>query len=340
MSTSSSSPWSYKAINASLLVAIPILLGFCLLGILFDSNYADYLIQFNLSHFHRLNLSDQHIPLLSHSSVVLPVDEHNITSKVIWLYWDDGNVNAAPFVVRKSIESWKYHNAPSWKIVILHRNNLHKYMDTSLINSKKSMSTQAKSDVIRLSLLATHGGVWADATMLCFEPLDNWVWSVLPPKGFFMFSRNCSWFMVAAIESYVAIQWYRAAMEYWSTREVISGNAGGKQNYYWMDGVLIEAREKDSLLNDAIQNITYLECGGYCQPHGMFDFGCKYAVNQPLHEDMKQCFDHNPPVAMKLTYKNRCDSPGIKSSKNHQQTNGHYAIYTALHSKKQDSVES
>jgi hypothetical protein len=331
--TSLNSTGSWKGINAALLITIPVLLILCTLGMIFGNKYERYLESFGLSHFHRLNMSDQNIPQYIHSSVVLPVDEYNITSKVVWLYWNDGKVDAAPYVVRKAIESWMYHNSPNWTIVILHQGNLHQYMDTSLINSKKSMTTQAKSDVIRLTLMATHGGVWADATMLCFEPLDNWVWNVLPPKGFFMFSKSCSWFMIAAKDSYLAKQWYRAAMQYWSTREVISGNVGGKQNYYWMDGVLLEARSIDPELDSAIENITDMVCNGYCKPHGMFDFGCKYAVNQPLHDDMKQCFDHNPPVAMKMTYKTRCDSPGIKSSKNYHQTNGHYAIHVALHSK-------
>ena len=34
--------------------------------------------------------------------------------------------------------------------------------------------------MIRLELLAEHGGVWADATMLCLRPLDSWIAHALP----------------------------------------------------------------------------------------------------------------------------------------------------------------
>jgi hypothetical protein len=37
------------------------------------------------------------------------------------------------------------------------------------------MSPQAKSDMLRLLLLWHYGGVWADTTMLCCRPLDEWV---------------------------------------------------------------------------------------------------------------------------------------------------------------------
>jgi mannosyltransferase OCH1-like enzyme len=38
---------------------------------------------------------------------------------------------------------------------------------------KPNMTIQAKSDMIRLHVLSTHGGVWADSTMLCLQPLDS-----------------------------------------------------------------------------------------------------------------------------------------------------------------------
>ena len=33
----------------------------------------------------------------------------------------------------------------------------------------------AQSDVVRLNVLANHGGVWADATVACMQPLDLWL---------------------------------------------------------------------------------------------------------------------------------------------------------------------
>jgi hypothetical protein len=56
--------------------------------------------------------------------------------------------------------------------------------------------------VLRVNLIAQHGGVWADATCLCCKPLDEW----LPDctrSGFFAFAKPArdrllsSWFMAA-----------------------------------------------------------------------------------------------------------------------------------------------
>jgi hypothetical protein len=65
-----------------------------------------------------------------------------------------------------------------------------------------TLSPQHRSGLLRLDLLAHHGGVWADATCFCMRPLDDW----LPPNtgsGFFAFRRPgpdrilSSWFLAA-----------------------------------------------------------------------------------------------------------------------------------------------
>lgn len=262
--------------------------------------------------------------------IILPRDEHNITNKVIWLYWNDGDLKNAPFVVRKAIDSWTYHNAANWTVIRLNKYNLHQFMDTSLIDSKKQMSIQARSDMIRLTLLARYGGVWADATMLCMEPLDHWIWDNLPKNGFWMYSRSCSWFMIAALDSYIAQRWYAAAVDYWSHRDRVSGEVGGISNYRWMDGILKDLIAKDERLRSELERMPYVECGGVCGPHGFYAEGCKYEVNQPLKKEFKECLDNNTPHAMKMTYKGRCETEGIQFSKSHNKTNGHYALYTAF----------
>lgn len=89
--------------------------------------------------------------------------------KVIWILWESAST---PFLVDAVQKSWQYHN-PTWEVTVLTHNDLPRLMDTTKLKPK--MTIQAQSDVIRLNLLNNHGGVWADATMLCMKPLDDWV---------------------------------------------------------------------------------------------------------------------------------------------------------------------
>ena len=67
-------------------------------------------------------------------------------------------------------------NNPTWDIKCLNDDTVKEYLttnDAEIIFSDKEIQFQARSDIIRLSLLKKHGGIWADATFLCMQPLDN-----------------------------------------------------------------------------------------------------------------------------------------------------------------------
>ena len=103
---------------------------------------------------------------------------------ILWLQgWDK-----APWLQNKVLESWKINNN-DWNIELLDFKNLHDYVkDIDYIyDKKKKISLQAKSDIIRLSLLKNIGGVWADSTLLCMQPLENWVYEAIEKSGFWMY---------------------------------------------------------------------------------------------------------------------------------------------------------
>jgi mannosyltransferase OCH1-like enzyme len=85
--------------------------------------------------------------------------------KVVWFLWLQGLDNA-PYVVRKCYESWVARN-PSWRIISLDAATAQEFasVDYSSANLSK-LSYQHRADLLRLDLLAHHGGVWVDAT--CF----------------------------------------------------------------------------------------------------------------------------------------------------------------------------
>tara|TARA_B100000579_G_C22648860_1_gene765171 strand:- start:458 stop:709 length:252 start_codon:yes stop_codon:yes gene_type:complete len=82
------------------------------------------------------------------------------------------------------LQSWQINN-PKWNIELIDKYNLNKYVidiDYIFDNSKK-ITPQAKSDIIKLSLLKNHGGIWADSTLLCMQPLDHWAFDAIKPSG-------------------------------------------------------------------------------------------------------------------------------------------------------------
>lgn len=119
--------------------------------------------------------------------------------KVIWILWLQGIENAPP-LVQQCVASWKKYN-PGWNIILLDEQNMTQHADISpsVWRHATKLSRQALSNLLRINLLAQHGGVWADATCLCCRPLDEWL-DDCTRSGFFAFAKPArdrllsSWF--------------------------------------------------------------------------------------------------------------------------------------------------
>lgn len=96
--------------------------------------------------------------------------------KIIWTYWDE----CPPAFIMGCIKSW-IDKAPDHKVIVLTDKNYTTYMDmlpdNNIVNTQ-----QRKSDLIRANVLATYGGIWMDATILCTESL-SWVHTIQKNKG-------------------------------------------------------------------------------------------------------------------------------------------------------------
>ena len=79
------------------------------------------------------------------------------------MFWRQG-WDVAPELVRRCLRSWEYHN-PGWTIRALDAETLPAYVDLSDFSaaSERDFTVQTLSDLLRLGLMSTHGGVWADA---------------------------------------------------------------------------------------------------------------------------------------------------------------------------------
>lgn len=122
--------------------------------------------------------------------------------KIIWTYWDQG-IGQAPPVVRTCLQSWEQKN-PGWTLRILDRDTLGNYtrLAQEIDLTRDDISLAKVSNLVRLYLLHEHGGVWADSTLFCSIPLDEWLPEYLS-TGYFAFRHPgrdrllSSWFMAA-----------------------------------------------------------------------------------------------------------------------------------------------
>jgi len=205
--------------------------------------------------------------------------EQNI-EKIIWLYWAQGWENA-PNIVRKCRESWEHHN-PDWDIRCLDKDSLIKYYDiekwmpgpdpsipkglipiykkihsifhsTRLIKSRK-IKIQAESDIIRINLLSQHGGIWADATLWCNKPLNEWI-TPYTRNGFFAFSSPghtledgqkalCSlYFIITSKENHIIKKTNQLVYEYWS-------NHIYADEYFWINSLFNKGYNSDPIFRE------------------------------------------------------------------------------------------
>jgi hypothetical protein len=104
----------------------------------------------------------------------------------IWIYWFRGWRDAPP-LVRACRESWIKNN-PDWKVNFLDGETQGHYADLGDLLSDKKISPTERSELVRLSLLTSYGGVWVDATTFCSMPLSGWLPHLLQ-SDFFAFSR-------------------------------------------------------------------------------------------------------------------------------------------------------
>jgi hypothetical protein len=144
-------------------------------------------------------------------------------AKIIWSAWFQGLQNA-PYVVRQCHESWLIRN-PGWRVVCLDEASLPTFASADYAEGNLArLPAQARADLLRLDLLAHHGGVWADATCFCAKPLDDWL-PANTESGFFAFSRPgpdriiSNWFLAAEPGGVLVSRLFEQMLNYWRDHE-------------------------------------------------------------------------------------------------------------------------
>lgn len=155
----------------------------------------------------------------------VPPEGFNRTVYMLWLQGFDH----APEVVRECRKSWLHYNAHSWNFVFLDNTTLPHYLPSSLLHrlmpNRATMSPNHVSNIIRLLLLEIYGGLWADATLFCTRPLDDWLIPNIQ-EGFFAFAKPTAnrmlsnWFLYGSRQNYIVRKWLNATVTYHATHPV------------------------------------------------------------------------------------------------------------------------
>ncbi|MFB6349606.1 capsular polysaccharide synthesis protein [Moraxella sp. ZJ142] len=111
------------------------------------------------------------------------------TQKIIWQYWGQGIDDNLPEIVKicfSSVDKYK----GDYQVIRLDDRTIHDYIDLPDFVWQKRQNPAFKhaffADLLRLALLDTYGGIWADATILLTAPIDD----CIKNQEFFMFQRD------------------------------------------------------------------------------------------------------------------------------------------------------
>jgi len=146
--------------------------------------------------------------------------------KIIWMYWHQGFMDS-PELIKMCFTSWKIRN-PEYELRFLDHESVHKYIDIpSYIDiMRKDIPIQKYANHIRLNLLNKYGGIWVDANIYCFVPLDHWLNANLMKQGIFMFTNSfqdrliANWFIASEPNNYITAKWLSRYDEYFQYNNV------------------------------------------------------------------------------------------------------------------------
>ena len=87
--------------------------------------------------------------------------------KIIWTYWQ---ATPPPAFIQACVDNWRHH-APDHQVRLLDRSSLDAWLP-ALRPDFDSLPAYRQADWLRVQLLARHGGVWMDASMLLSRDLS------------------------------------------------------------------------------------------------------------------------------------------------------------------------
>ena len=105
--------------------------------------------------------------------------------KHIFIYWHQG-WDEAPEICKICKQTWVDKN-PDWEVIALDRNSIKDFLPLATIEAASRIKPiQTCTDLLRLALVAAHGGLWVDATHFCNKSLTSWLTEDLLYEGLYL----------------------------------------------------------------------------------------------------------------------------------------------------------
>jgi hypothetical protein len=167
-------------------------------------------------------------------------------------------------------------------------------LDELIDTNGPTVTAATASDILRITLLHEFGGVWADATTVCNQPLDEWLPRMLEGQGFFGFDKPsrtrpiASWFLAAEPGSIIVDRWCRETIDYWRDRETSS-------DYFWFHHLFRDLLTVDREFAVAWDRVPKISA------HGPHSLQLDDRMYRPLSE-VSESVDWSAPV-FKLTHR-------------------------------------
>ncbi|MGN1157359.1 MAG: capsular polysaccharide synthesis protein [Agathobacter sp.] len=148
-------------------------------------------------------------------------------ANIIWTIWLQG-MDQAPEVVQKCYASMK-ENIQDKEIIVITEDNYSNYVqfpDYIMEKYKKGIISKVHfADLLRIELLANHGGTWLDGTVYCSGPIrdeqryildaDLFLYQTLKPGLDGMCSCISSWLMTASTGNPIILLTRSLLHNYW-----------------------------------------------------------------------------------------------------------------------------
>jgi len=188
----------------------------------------------------------------------IPVAESTKMNCPIWVCWLQG-LDQAPQLVQNCIRSIERNKQEGQQVIILTAKNFNEYIDLPAVMidkwEKGQITNTHLSDLIRIHVLARHGGCWIDATIYQTAPIPLQIAQsplfLFHTHGEFSYTFIQSCFMVSEPNNYVMRKWCAAMHAYWTMETRLI-------NYFTLHLMFIALLHQDSQFKAEFEKVMVL----------------------------------------------------------------------------------
>lgn len=122
------------------------------------------------------------------------INKNTMNKYNIWMYWESKIGYYKPTYLNLCYKTIIKNCRNNCNIFLLNEKTIYNYLPELRLDLNKKCNIPQKADYIRLSLLKKYGGIWLDADIIVFKPLDK-LFSYLEKYDFIGFGchyKNCN----------------------------------------------------------------------------------------------------------------------------------------------------